>query len=653
MANFEQGQQLQQEQLLCAESIALREEGNIHFKAKQFVKAIQLYGDALVAHMLKEKPQYENSTKIDPVFPQASCQCLPSIYLNRASALRKLNVCVQDAEADSRRACELRPQWCKALYRKAQCMIDTGIYSKETCEAALKQAEQVAETSGESRAISQGHKSLSNYIQKEQSCQTDLNDLDWMDDISEGFASTVEITRVTKDKESLYGRGVVALKDINPGDVILCENEALGSIVHEELFSRRRQTHCHQCYKAVPLSFVSCSFCNFAVYCGEACIRLAWRHHQYECKHPLLNRYHTLSHEQKQGAPEEASMVLDCILACRILRDGKRTHLQNLESHESDLPENLMKRLRDYVEICTQTSNLEDNFGIVGKSYKALASAADKQVLIRVVCQLRINGIANVGYHVRQAKGQPVGSQMEWATAYRRARALYGKMAMLNHSCIPNAIVSFHGSRLCVRATRAVTAGEEVNISYGSLAASEVTEQRRTSLAQQYFFICNCFACKQCIEPMKLGNNEEWKKALGLGQKAEDILDTALTNRDEILLKQSVAMLADALTIEATLPDPDCLEIARLHHQMAKTKFYLGELHASVHSKRSLDILRKCYGEQDICVGLEALVLASLFSSEGGLEQARQVASKGLLTVQHSFGSDHPQIIKALKKYLN
>jgi SET and MYND domain-containing protein len=50
---------------------------------------------------------------------------------------------------------------------------------------------------------------------------------------------------------------------------------------------------------------------------------------------------------------------------------------------------------------------------------------------------------------------------------------------MFNHSCAPNAVVSFVGGRLRVRAIQAVAEGDEVCIAYTELYAT--ADARRVS----------------------------------------------------------------------------------------------------------------------------------------------------------------------------
>ncbi|EIE20303.1 hypothetical protein COCSUDRAFT_48675 [Coccomyxa subellipsoidea C-169] len=63
---------------------------------------------------------------------------------------------------------------------------------------------------------------------------------------------------------------------------------------------------------------------------------------------------------------------------------------------------------------------------------------------------------------------------------------IYPQGAMLNHSCTPNTMQSFHGSRIVFRAVQHIPAGAEATIAYVELAATRA--ERSAALRANYFF---------------------------------------------------------------------------------------------------------------------------------------------------------------------
>ena len=60
----------------------------------------------------------------------------------------------------------------------------------------------------------------------------------------------------------------------------------------------------------------------------------------------------------------------------------------------------------------------------------------------------------------------------------------------MNHSCDPNAVCLFEGTRLRVRSLRPILAGEEITISYTENTLDRFVRQEHLRI--QYFLDCGC-----------------------------------------------------------------------------------------------------------------------------------------------------------------
>eukprot|EP01047_Picozoa_sp_COSAG01_P043975 COSAG01_NODE_3939_length_5514_cov_662.486057_11_plen_94_part_00 len=77
--------------------------------------------------------------------------------------------------------------------------------------------------------------------------------------------------------------------------------------------------------------------------------------------------------------------------------------------------------------------------------------------------------------------------------------ALYTQIAVLNHSCAPNAAVVHGGSHLAqLRTTRALRRGEELTITYIDGNERLGVAARRRELQPGYGFVCECAKCGKC-----------------------------------------------------------------------------------------------------------------------------------------------------------
>ncbi|XP_031390525.1 histone-lysine N-methyltransferase ASHR1 isoform X2 [Punica granatum] len=76
---------------------------------------------------------------------------------------------------------------------------------------------------------------------------------------------------------------------------------------------------------------------------------------------------------------------------------------------------------------------------------------------------------------------------------------LYPVISIINHSCLPNAVLVFEGTAAVVRTVQRISGGSEVSISYIETARSTMT--RLKALKEQYFFTCSCPRCDRVGQP--------------------------------------------------------------------------------------------------------------------------------------------------------
>jgi hypothetical protein len=86
----------------------------------------------------------------------------------------------------------------------------------------------------------------------------------------------------------------------------------------------------------------------------------------------------------------------------------------------------------------------------------------------------------------------------------------FTQFAMINHSCIPNAVIQFTCGeterKLIVKALRDIAMDEEITVSYIDVMQS--TSKRQSILEEMYKFRCTCMRCSEgdeywdYIEPM-------------------------------------------------------------------------------------------------------------------------------------------------------
>ena len=89
---------------------------------------------------------------------------------------------------------------------------------------------------------------------------------------------------------------------------------------------------------------------------------------------------------------------------------------------------------------------------------------------------------------------------------------LYTKQSTINHSCEPNSVVEFpfNNHELVVNATKNISAGEEILISY--LVECDLSRSRHSrckELAENYLFNCDCVKCASQMYDPDVTSEEE------------------------------------------------------------------------------------------------------------------------------------------------
>eukprot|EP00960_Hanusia_phi_P007857 224857-Hanusia_phi.AAC.1 len=131
---------------------------------------------------------------------------------------------------------------------------------------------------------------------------------------------------------------------------------------------------------------------------------------------------------------------------------------------------------------------------------------------------------------------------------------LFPIAALMNHSCSPSCVQSFHGRRMQLRALRDIEEGEELTLSY--IDPAEPLVVRQEELRKRYFFSCTCNMCEgeeaetKDREKTRLlagASKEEERKVDGLLRMARDKAAEASARPQAVLQEQLDAIRAAEL----------------------------------------------------------------------------------------------------------
>ncbi|XP_037299958.1 SET and MYND domain-containing protein 4 [Manduca sexta] len=313
------------------------------------------------------------------------------------------------------------------------------------------------------------------------------------------------------------GRHVVTCHATRRGDVLFSE-EPYACVT---LPTGTDSAVCDNCCKS-SVNIVPCSACSRSVYCGAECrSRASAVFHRWECVGAQADLFPTvgIAHlalrvllvSASDGFPKVPTTEPEPRTAEQLFNSYSRVDSVQIYKHDTpafyrmfNLVTNFDKMNNaDYIQYALTatmltlylerfTSFFEYMSGRVPYSMSAsqlrLFAAA---VVLRSLGQLVCNGHAALSLAtVEEGEGRTATER-----EVRRATAIYPSAAMMNHSCDPNIINTFHNARLIVRCSRELCAGAEVHNCYGPHRARDVTAHRRAQLRAQYMFTCNCTAC--------------------------------------------------------------------------------------------------------------------------------------------------------------
>ncbi|KAJ9166618.1 hypothetical protein P3X46_021339 [Hevea brasiliensis] len=265
------------------------------------------------------------------------------------------------------------------------------------------------------------------------------------------------------------GRCLVTIKDLYPGEVIISQEPYICVPNNSATESR-----CDGCFASGNLK--KCSACQVVWYCGSTCQKSEWKLHRLECD--ALSK---LDKDRRKSVTPSIRLMVKLYL-WRKLQSEKTISatatdnynlVEELVAHMKDIDEEqlvLYAKMANLVNLILQWPDI--NIKEIAENFSKLACNA------HTICDSEL---------------RPLGT------------GLYPVVSIINHSCLPNAVLVFEGRLAVVRAVQHIPRGAEVMISYIETAGSTMTRQK--SLKQQYFFTCTCPCC------IKVGQQDDIRES--------------------------------------------------------------------------------------------------------------------------------------------
>lgn len=455
-----------------------RKQGNQELKSKNLKESLDLYTESVFY-----APRDE--------------ECLALAYANRSLVLYQLDrfeECLRDIELAFKHGYPVSSS-AKLWLRMGRCLVRSG--KIEAAEAVFK--ETLGNINKRCRDDIDSYKKLFGQemlevskIEKNVGSSRNKEFIlpEPKDGENTGFVSASNSLTVVYSKTK--GRHVRAQSDIKIGDVLFVEKPFALLTLKEA---------CDNCCEEI-IAPIPCWHCLEGKYCSEECRDKSWdEFHKYECGFGELLKSVGIAHLALRVALAAAptfnqfKKLLKKIKNKQIMEDESIVELKavgyenvyNLVTNMSALEAGNLFQFALTSSLLSIFLQQHTNY-FSGQDEKNLKRFAT--VVLRHICQLVCNGHAIVS--VRNLNDLDlVPSQVE----ERIGTAIYPSASMMNHSCDPSIVNSFHKNVLIVRACKDIKKSQEVYNCYGPHCRRMKRAERQEILFSQYRFKCNCSAC--------------------------------------------------------------------------------------------------------------------------------------------------------------
>nr|XP_022323267.1 histone-lysine N-methyltransferase SMYD3-like [Crassostrea virginica] len=249
---------------------------------------------------------------------------------------------------------------------------------------------------------------------------------------------------------------------VEPGN-LLCIAEPFAHV----LSNKEHGDRCENCMKRVD-DLKRCSACASVKYCSTKCQRNDWSIHKKEC--PCLKRF------QPKIPTDSTRLLLRLVIRCNDFSVIQET-TGVLKMHRSF--NDLMSHEKEIVNDKIRSEQLSHHLFTLQKITSGILDLPSSCDLLKIFGKMTTNSFTICGEEM-----QPIGV------------GIYLGPSLLDHRCAPNAVGTFQGKSLHLRAVTAISDPSPSNVFISYIDQLDSTAERNRSLMEQYFFKCDCVWCR-------------------------------------------------------------------------------------------------------------------------------------------------------------
>ncbi|XP_066978743.1 histone-lysine N-methyltransferase SMYD3-like isoform X1 [Macrobrachium rosenbergii] len=427
-------------------------------------------------------------------------------------------------------------------------------------------------------------------------------------------------------------------RKVSKGDVILTSEPFVYMLT-----TPYKGLYCDNCLKRKKEAFQRCSGCSFEWYCNVDCQRNSWALHKSECK--KLRRL-------KPNYPVDTARLLAKIII-KLQNGGDK-----IEEKWTETKTRRFKDLMNHYTDIKKDDQRQEHLSVLRVvlcNYLGPENIPNEADFQGIFGRVIINSFSiNDEEHCSIATG------------------VYLAGSVFDHSCQPNAYITFTGTKLICRSLVdwPVLDWNKVRISYVDVLLS--TKDRVSDLCQRYYFTCDCNYCSDlkrerisssincgnpsCEAPVYISETDDPSLPVGPCEKCgfDDYAPVTRTLYKEIaafsreqldLMKQKYYFDVSKLILEKQGSMLHKLNVLRVRALDAafESAICLELWDKTVEfGTQNLDGIRYYYGENHPTFGLMLLKLGKVTCYIGKLEKSMKFLrdAEGILRISH--GTYHP-----------
>lgn len=413
------------------------------------------------------------------------------------------------------------------------------------------------------------------------------------------------------------GRGLLALRQFRVGELVF----ACPAYTYV-LTDNERGNHCDYCFTRKE-GLSKCGRCKQAFYCNVDCQKSDWPMHKLECSAMC-------AFGQNWNPSETVRLTARIIAKQKTTQERTQSErllsVKDFESHMDKL-DNEKKEL------------IQNDIAALHHFFSKHLAYPDNAALEILFAQVNCNG-----FTIEDEELSHLGS------------AIFPDVALMNHSCCPNVIVTYKGTLAEVRAVQEIKAGDEIFTSYIDLLYP--TEDRNDRLKDSYFFSCEC---KECATKAKDAAKMEIRK-LNEPPKPEAIRDMVKYARniiEEFRRAKHYKTPSELLEIcelsldkmGAVFEDTNVYMLHMMYQAMGVCLYMQDWEGALRYGQKIIKPYSKHYPAYSLNVASMWLKLGRLYMGLENRTAGIKALKKAIAIMEVAHGKDHPYIAEIRKEF--